>query len=1306
LHGDSHNLNTVIELSPPSVDPPNQVVIAKADSGASSHYFMPQDTTALTNLHPTPFGPTVTLPDSTTTQANQAGSLSLHPILSTTAQKAHVLEGITNSSLISLGQLCDDNCIAILDKAKIQVYKNSICILAGSRNPCDGLWDIAVPTKHPSTSIVAVPQTIKTSQQANAIIRKDMTKSTLAQYLYGSCGSPVPSTWKRAIQNGNFITWPGIDSISVDKHLPKSIASTKSHLDQERKNLQSTKPVTETTDTNDSFFPDPDIPNVKTFSACAAIVPFVAKNRAYHDLTGRFPHRSSRGNEYLLIVYDYDSNSILHSPLKNKTASEIKRGWLSIHARLAKGGNQPKLYIMDNEASNELKQALAKNDLAYQLVPPHLHRRNAAERAIRTFKSHLLACLATCDPDFPISEWDRLLFQVELTLNLLRSSRVNPRLSAYAYLHGNFDFNKTPLAPFGTRVIVHLKPDQRPSWAYHGEEGWYVGPSMEHYRCVKCYIPATGRVRDVDTLEFFPKQFPFPAVTTEDYLKQAAADIISLLQNQNSALPSLEYGAPTQNALVQIATLLGRAATAPELPTIRQVVSADTNPLQVIHPAPNTPPEEVLPPTTMPTIPPAQTVPPLPRLSPPISPDTPVPRVSPRVPNSPKPSRLPVTPSRLPATSKTPPRAFLPRVSARFRTSKHPMSLRYQQGTTSQPATLQWQSLQHLEAMRIFQPQICHIYTAEGVKETIDTLLSGTNGKIWDTSLANEFGRLAQGNGDALAGTDTIDFIHRSDVPTDKKVTYGNFICDYRPLKSEPYRVRLTVGGDKLPYAEDAGSPAASLLETKLLLNSTISDAHKGARFLCADLKDHFLASPMKDPEFMRIKYKYFPATIRLQYNLEQFLAQDGYVYIKIKKGMYGLKQAAILAYKHLVNQLSHYGYSPCPYTTGLWQHTTRRTKFCLCVDDFGVKYFTNEDANHLLNSLRAHYKISVDWEGKDYCGLSITWNYPKQYVDISMPGYVTTTLAKLQHTNPARPQFAPHHWTQPAYGQKIQLAPIDDSPKLNKTDTTYVQSCVGSFLYYARAVDPTMLPAINEISASQSSPTVNTMNDCKMLMDYAATYPTAIIRYHASDMVLHIDSDAAYLVLPNARSRYAGHYFLSDNPPLPPANPNPKPNGPILTICKTIRNVMASAAEAETGGVYGNAQEAIACRISLLALAHPQPPTPLKTDNSTANSFVHANIKQRRSKTWDMRWNWLRDKETHRQLRIYWDKGQNNNADYFTKHHPPAHHLSMRPQYVLNAHKVSTLLLNLTVRPTVSPLRLPGARVCSSRDRYITVKT
>ena len=102
---------------------------------------------------------------------------------------------------------------------------------------------------------------------------------------------------------------------------------------------------------------------------------------------------------------------------------------------------------MDNEASAELKLAMEDNNTTYQLVPPHDHRNNLAERAIQTFKHHFKAGLASTDPNFPLSEWDRLLERANLTLNLLRSSRVNPKLSGYTYLFGEFNFNATPLPP-------------------------------------------------------------------------------------------------------------------------------------------------------------------------------------------------------------------------------------------------------------------------------------------------------------------------------------------------------------------------------------------------------------------------------------------------------------------------------------------------------------------------------------------------------------------------------------------------------------------------------------------------------------------------------------------------------------------------------------------------------------------------------------------------------------------------------------------------------------------------------------------
>ena len=175
-----------------------------------------------------------------------------------------------------------------------------------------------------------------------------------------------------------------------------------------------------------------------------------------------------------------------------------------------------------------------------------------------------------------------------------------------------------------------------------------------------------------------------------------------------------------------------------------------------------------------------------------------------------------------------------------------------------------------------------------------------------------------------------------------------------------------------------------------------------------------------------------------------------------------------------------------------------------------------------------------------------------------------------------------------------------------------------------------------------------------QQLMDYMHTHPNTYILYYASGMILLIDSDAAYLVAPKSRSRVAGYFYLSDYPDV---IKHPTLNGAILVECKTLRHVVSSAAETKKGNIFHNAQVAIVISHILEALCHPQPPTPLKTNNSTENGFVHNNMHQKRSKSWDTRYYWLRDRVTQQQFRIYWDKGIDNWADYFTKHHPKKYH-------------------------------------------------
>ncbi len=144
------------------------------------------------------------------------------------------------------------------------------------------------------------------------------------------------------------------------------------------------------------------------------------------------------------------------------------------------------LQIVDIEASAAFKQAITFAWHAkFQLVPPDMHSRNCAERAIRTFKDHFLAILAGIDKSCPPYLWDLLLPQAELTLNLLRQSTINPKSSAWEFFNGPFDFIKTPLGPVGCRVLIHAKPTTRRSWDFRAKEGFYIGPALDSYRCFK-----------------------------------------------------------------------------------------------------------------------------------------------------------------------------------------------------------------------------------------------------------------------------------------------------------------------------------------------------------------------------------------------------------------------------------------------------------------------------------------------------------------------------------------------------------------------------------------------------------------------------------------------------------------------------------------------------------------------------------------------------------------------------------------------------------------------------------------------------
>jgi hypothetical protein len=175
-------------------------------------------------------------------------------------------------------------------------------------------------------------------------------------------------------------------------------------------------------------------------------------------------------------------------------------------------------------------------------------------------------------------------------------------------------------------------------------------------------------------------------------------------------------------------------------------------------------------------------------------------------------------------------------------------------------------------------------------------------------------------------------------------------------------------------------------------------------------------------------------------------------------------------------------------------------------VDDFGFKYVVREHAEHLMACIKKNYNICSDWKGSAYCGLTLEWDYKNHTVDLSMPGYINAALHKYQHAVPTRPEHAPHTWNPPVYGAKTQYVENETtSPALSAKDVNKLQQLTGTLLYYARAVDPTLIIPINVLASEQSKATSDTANKVIKLLNYCNTHPETKIRYHASDMILYI---------------------------------------------------------------------------------------------------------------------------------------------------------------------------------------------------------
>jgi hypothetical protein len=177
-----------------------------------------------------------------------------------------------------------------------------------------------------------------------------------------------------------------------------------------------------------------------------------------------------------MVLYEYDGNAILAEPIKNRTVAELLRAFQVMERKLTARRLRPKLMRLGNEALQLLKAYVHDKNITFQLEPPYSHIRNSSERAIRSFNDHLTAGMCSTDRAFPMHMWDILLPQAVVTLNILRISRINPKLSASTHMYGQYDYNRWTMAPPVKRSIAQELPNRRITWAPHGKMDGKLAP--------------------------------------------------------------------------------------------------------------------------------------------------------------------------------------------------------------------------------------------------------------------------------------------------------------------------------------------------------------------------------------------------------------------------------------------------------------------------------------------------------------------------------------------------------------------------------------------------------------------------------------------------------------------------------------------------------------------------------------------------------------------------------------------------------------------------------------------------------------
>ena len=1214
------------------------------------------------------------------------------------ALSLHSLADFTNN---------DNSCLFTKYGFTIKNPQNEI-ICQGSKHPDARLWPM--PPINKSISTFKVPPSdpnFDDFKSWSALFIKNELDAEFVQHSSSCFGNPPDSTLYRACSKGWLSNYPRLTPKMIHQNRPNSIMTQKGHLNRLRKNLRSTNiysvlDIEETEETavdsasEDDPTTDSEADSIDIFASLLDARPIYSKTvditklspeetklySLHSDATGEFPFESFDGNKYILVSVFL--NYIHVEPLKDRTSPSYVEAYRATVNFYKSFGIPISLLRLDNESSKPL-EAYFKNEarIPFQYISPNNKRASKAERAIQSFKNHLIASVASASPDLPNALWDKLLFQLELTLAHLRPFALNPEISTYEGLFGEkFDFVAHPIAPVGTKVLIYVPPDLRSSWENHGIEGFYLRPSMDHYRNVHCFVPSTGGYRDTDQVAYFPDKYIMPGGSVEELLINAADDLTATIV-KNSSSDSIKLVATRlTDAIKKFGTarknkrVPSTVTTSPQPPVIdtqlqNRLTPEDSALLDDAISSNKAAPTDFLPQRKRKKTAKDRYRPPSPAELKSKAARAHTSRIGQHFRDTQTSEEFIIDSIVLPTKTSGPgSKTFFYKMFDSKQYNNPTRSREFEYTPCSEILSAKW-----VNWIPRGKSPIAAAILSSAPRDMLRNPNQTYDGKnltfrrakeidpeLWLDCDIEEYHRLFKSG--------TLLPIYHNQIPDSERrnVAYYNqqikekirIVDDHEFIEA---RVRGTFGGNVFHYEGPVSTNTAAYPTVKLLFNSILSDnwlKDKNTKFASIDLVDHYLSTPLETPAFMKIPIKHVPPEIIEEYNLKGFVHHD-HIYFKVLKAMYGHPAAGRLANALLINTLKTGDYYEDKLTPCLFHHKTRPTKFALVVDDFGIKYSSKDDLDHLVNCISRIWKVKVDLSGKKFLGMHLSWDYDSPVPNLTIDAPTVVPAAIKRFCTNKRPKYArsPTCIKNPR-PDKIPIGSIIRPPTPCPESTQYVQEVCGTFSHYARIIDYSMLTAVNNISLSQSKPTSDTLDQIDRLLGYAAKYPNNKIVYYACDMQLRAMYDASFQSLPDGRSRIGHIQYLTNT-----NDPKEHVKNIIHANSQVLRMRPAHIVEAEYGSAFECGQATYPTISTLESLGHPQGPVKFFGDNEITIGVSNDEVKVKRSKAIEKSYHWFKDRcELGEFLSIH-IPGDLNVSDFFTKDLSVARHDQLIDQII-----------------------------------------